>query len=251
MLGAEIIAKAPADGYSLLVANTNISINPSLYKALPYDTASAFAPVVIAIFVPNVLVVHEEVPVKSLQELIAFAKAQPGKLNYASASSGSFPHLAVEMFKMLAGVNMTHVPYKGAAPALSAILGKEVEVLSSDIPGALPHLKSGRLKAIAVTGGKRMRGFPDVPTLAESGVPGLALENVYGLYAPAGVNPAVLAVLNRSVTAAMHLPEVRDKLAIDGAEPAMPHTPAQFKAGYLAQFEQWDKFIKRSGIVLE
>ena len=246
MLGAEIIAKAPADGYSLLVANTNISINPSLYKALPYDTASAFAPVVIAIFVPNVLVVHEEVPVKSLQELIAFAKAQPGKLNYASASSGSFPHLAVEMFKMLAGVNMTHVPYKGAAPALSAILGKEVEVLSSDIPGALPHLKSGRLKALAVTSVTRATSLPDVLTMAEAGLKEYEAVGWQGIMAPAGTPRSIIEKLNRQVVAALAIPDLQDKLKAQGVE-IVGNTPEEFSRFLRSDTARWAKTVAASG----
>src|SRR5512140_594715 len=195
ILGADIVAKAPADGHTLLFANTSIASNPSLYKTLPYDTARAFVPVVHLVNVPNLLLVAEDVKARNVAELIALAKAQPGALNYASAGNGTFPHLAIELFKLEAGVSITHVPYKGAAPALAALLAKEVQVLSNDLLNAVPYVKAGKVRALAITGQVRSPVMPDVPTMAEAGLKNYVAVGWQGIMTTAGTPSATIARL--------------------------------------------------------
>lgn len=183
----------------MLFANTNIAINPSLYKTLPYDTAAVFAPVIHLVSVPNLLLVAENVPVNDLAGLIALAKEKPDSLNYASAGSGTFPHLAIELFKAQAGVKMTHVPYKGAAPALNALLGGEVQVLSNDLLNAVQHVKTGKVKALAITSAERSTVMPDVPTVSEAGVKGYAAVGWQGVMVRSGTPAAVIARLNAEI----------------------------------------------------
>ncbi|MEI7537640.1 MAG: tripartite tricarboxylate transporter substrate binding protein, partial [Comamonadaceae bacterium] len=227
ILGADTVAKAPADGHTLLFANTNIAINPSLYKTLPYDTAAAFAPVILMVKVPNLLLVAEDVKVANLAELIALAKRQPGALNYSSAGNGTFPHLAVELFKLRAGISMTHIPYKGAAPALSALLGKDVQVLSNDLVTAVPYVKAGKVRALAITGATRSPVMPDVPTMAEAGLKDYAAVGWQGIMVPAGTPATTIARLNSEIGKALADPALRSNLAGQGLE-VVGGTPQEF-----------------------
>jgi tripartite-type tricarboxylate transporter receptor subunit TctC len=246
ILGADFVAKAPADGHTLLFANTNIAINPSLYKSLPYDTATAFAPVILMVNVPNLLLVAENVKANSVAELIALAKADPHALNYASAGNGTFPHLAIELFKLEAGVSITHVPYKGAAPALNALLAKDVQVLSNDLLTAVPHVKAGKVRALAITGRTRSPVMPDVPTMAEAGLPNYAAVGWQGIMVPAGTPPATIARLNTEINKVLADPELRSNLTSQGLE-VVGGTPQQFGDFVRRDTERWRLAVEASG----
>jgi tripartite-type tricarboxylate transporter receptor subunit TctC len=214
--GASAVATAPADGHTLLFANTNIAINPSLYKKLPYDTAKAFAPVVLLVQVPNLILVSPDLKVNSVQELIALAKSKPGGLNYASAGNGTFPHLAIEMFKQLSGTSITHIPYKGAAPALNALLAGEVQVLSNDLVTATQHVKTGRLKALAITSATRSPILPEIPTVAEAGLPDYVAVGWQGIMVPAETPAPIIERLNSEINKALADNEMRTTLTNQG-----------------------------------
>ncbi len=246
ILGADIVAKAPADGHTLLFANTNIAINPSLYKSLPYDTASAFAPVVLMVKVPNLLLVADNVKATNVAELIALAKADPHALNYASAGNGTFPHLAVELFKLEAGVSITHIPYKGAAPALNALLAKDVQVLSNDLLTAVPHVKAGKVRALAITGSTRSPVMPDVPTMAEAGLKDYSAVGWQGIMTTAGTPAATIARLNTEINKVLADPELRGQLTSQGLE-VVGGTAQQFGEFVRADTERWRAAVEASG----
>lgn len=246
ILGADIVAKSPADGHTLLFANTNIAINPSLYKTLPYDTAATFAPVVLMVTVPNLLLVADDVKAATLGELIALAKNQPGALNYASAGNGTFPHLAVELFKLRAGITMTHIPYKGAAPALNALLAKEVQVLSNDLVTAVPHVKAGKLRALAITGGTRSPVMPDVPTMVEAGLKDYIAVGWQGIMVPAGTPTATIARLNAEINKALTDPALRSNLTGQGLE-VVGGSVQEFANFVRRDTERWRAAVEASG----
>jgi tripartite-type tricarboxylate transporter receptor subunit TctC len=246
IVGAETVVKAPADGYTLLFANTNIAINPSLYKSLPYDTAKALAPVVHLVNVPNLLLVPESVPAASVAELIKLAKASPGKLNYASAGNGTFPHLAVELFNLHAGIKLTHIPYKGAAPALNALLAKEVEVLSNDLVTAVPHVKSGRIRALAITGTTRSSLLPEVPTMAEAGLKDYVAVGWQGVMVPAATPPAVIARLNAEINKILADAALRETLKGRGLD-VIGGSVEQFADFIRRDTERWRQAVSASG----
>ncbi|MBS0338502.1 MAG: tripartite tricarboxylate transporter substrate binding protein [Proteobacteria bacterium] len=250
ILGADIVAKSTPDGYTLLYANTNISINPALHKSLPYDSAKAFAPVVNMVSIPNLILVAENVPANSIADLVKLAKASPGKLNYASASNGTFPHLAIELFKLQAGIDIVHIPYKGAAAALNALVAKEVQVLSNDLLTALPHVKSGRIKALAITGTTRSPAAPDVPTMAEAGLKDYAAVGWQGVMAPAGTPAPVIARLNAEITKVLADPALREKFATQGLE-VVTGTPQQFGEFVRKDTERWREAVAASGAKLD
>jgi len=244
--GASAVAGAPADGHTLLFANTNIAINPSLYKKLPYDTAKAFAPVILMVQVPNVLLVSSQLPVNNVQELVALAKSKPGTLNYASAGNGTFPHLAVEMFKLHSGAPLTHIPYKGAAPALNALLSGEVQVLSNDLVTAAQHVKTGKLKALAITSATRSPTLPDVPTMAEAGLRDYVAVGWQGIMVPAGTPAAAIERLNTEINKALADPELRTTLSNQGLI-VVGGSVQQF-ADFLRQdTSRWAATVKASG----
>ena len=249
-IGTELVARAPADGYTLLFAYTGHVINPALFKKLPFDPLRDFAAVGMIGYNNSALVVNAALPVHTVKELIALARARPGKLT-AGAIPGGSQHLATEMLKSQSGVDFLYVPYKGNGMAIVDLISGRLQVLVAAGVGVAPHIRAGKLRAIAVTGPARMPAVPEVPTLAESGMPGLILDNMYGLYAPAGVVPAVLAALNREVSLVMNTPDMRDKLAADGAEPALAHTVAAFRHTVNQQITQWDGFIRTSGVKLD
>ena len=244
--GASAVATAAADGYTLLFANTNIAINPSLYKKLPYDTAATFAPVVLMVQVPNLLLVPADLGVANVQELIALAKSKPGRLNYASAGNGTFPHLAVEMFKHLSGTSITHVPYKGAAPALNALLAGEVQVLSNDLVTATQHVKAGKLKALAITSATRSSALPEVPTMAEAGLRDYVAVGWQGIMVPAGTPAAVVDRLNTEINKALADPELRATLTSQGLQVA-GGSVQQFADFVRQDTARWATTVKASG----
>ncbi len=246
-IGSELAAKSPADGYTLLVGNmTPIAANPSLYSKLGYDPLRDFAGVTLVAAGPNVLVVNPALPVKSVQELVAYAKANPGKLNFGSGGAGSPAHLAGEMFKSLTGVAMTHVPYKGTVLSVNDLIAGQVQVVFSDAPPAVPHVKSGRLRALAVTGARRTLLLPDLPTVAEAGVPGFALDNWWGILVPAGTAKTIIGRINTEIVKAMQTADVKERFASLGVE-AVSSTPAAFDDYIKSESAKLAKVIKASG----
>jgi tripartite-type tricarboxylate transporter receptor subunit TctC len=244
MIGADLVAKAVPDGYTLL-ANASIHvINPSLYANPPYDAIKDFAPVSQIAEVPLVLVVNPALGVKTVQELIAKAKASP--LNFASSGNGSAPHLAGEGFNIATGTKMQHIPYKGSGPAITDLIGGQVNLMFDSLPSSMPHIKSGRIIAIAVTTKKRSSALPNVPTVAESGVPGFDVSTWYGVWAPAATPPAIVRRVSSDVAAAVRTPEVRARLAELGAEP-VGSTPEEFAAYNRTEAAKWAKIVKDSG----
>src|SRR3954467_6516821 len=216
VLGTDAVAKAKPDGYTIGIASAGaLAISPSMQK-VPYDTVKDFAPVTLVATVPEMLVVASNVPVKNMSELVALAKAQPGKLNFASTGPGSLPHLAGELLKLTAKIDTVHVPYRGAAPAITDLLSQQVQMTFLDLPAILPHIKSGALKPIALGTTKRAPTAPDVPTTVEVGMPELMIENWYGMIAPGGPPPAIIAALNRITTTALADPGVKERLADQG-----------------------------------
>ena len=244
MIGADQVAKAAPDGYTLL-ANASIHvINPSLYASPPYDAIKDFAPVSQIAEVPLVLVVNPALGVKTVQELIAKAKAGP--LNFASSGNGSAPHLAGEGFNIATGTKMQHIPYKGSGPAITDLIGGQVNLMFDSLPSSMPHIKSGRIVAIAVTTKKRSSALPNVPTVAESGVPGFDVSTWYGVWAPAATPPAIVRRVSSDIAAVVRMPEVRARLAELGAEP-VGSTPEEFAAYNRSELGKWAKIVKDSG----
>jgi tripartite-type tricarboxylate transporter receptor subunit TctC len=246
-IGAELVAKAPADGYTLLMGTVGThAINPGLYAKMPYDHVKDFAPVILVAGVPNVLVVNPALPVNSVQELIAYGRANPGKLNFASSGSGTSIHLSAELFKTMTGVQMAHVPYKGSAPALQDLVGGQVQLMFDNLPSSLALIKGGKLRALAVTSAQRSSALPDVPTVAEAGVPGFEASSWFGLLAPAGTPPEVIAKLNGEVARWLATPEAKEKLAAQGAI-AAGQSPEDFARHIAAETAKWQKVVKESG----
>ena len=246
-IGTELVAKSAPDGYTLEMGTVGThAINASLYSKLPYDHVKDFAPVVLVAGVPNVLVVNPALPVSSVAELIAYAKANPGKLNFASSGNGTSIHLSGELFRTMAGVEITHVPYKGSAPALQDLIAGQVQLMFDNLPPSLPQIKAGRLKALAVTSAKRAPALPDVPTMAEAGLPGFEASSWFGILAPAGTPPAVVAKLNAEVAKWLASPEAQEKLLAQGANPA-GGTPEDFAKHIAAETAKWAKVVKDSG----
>jgi tripartite-type tricarboxylate transporter receptor subunit TctC len=246
-IGSELVAKAPNDGYTLLMGTVGThAINASLYAKMPYDHVKDFVPVVLVAGVPNVLVVHPSVPANTVQELIAYGKANPGKLNFASSGSGTSIHLAGELFKVSTGLQMQHVPYKGSAPALTDLMGGQVQLMFDNLPSALPHIKAGKLRALAVTSAARAPALPDVPTVAESGLPGFEATSWFGILAPAGTPPEVVAKLNGELARWIATPEAKEKMLAQGAN-AAGGTPEDFANHIAAETAKWAKVVKASG----
>jgi tripartite-type tricarboxylate transporter receptor subunit TctC len=246
-IGAELVAKSAPDGYTLLMCTVSThAINPNLYAKLPYDHVADFAPVILVASVPNVLEVTPSLPVNSVADLIKLAKEKPGQINFASSGSGTSIHLSGELFKTMAGVDMTHVPYKGSAPALTDLIGGQVQVMFDNLPSSLPQIKAGKLRAIAVTSAQRAPALPNVPTIAESGLPGFEATSWFGVVAPAGTPPAIVARLNADLNQWLQTPEAREKLLAQGAA-AAGGSPEQFAAYIRAETEKWAKVVKASG----
>ena len=251
-IGSDMVAKAAPDGYTLLMGTVGThAINPSLYEKMPYDHVKDFAPVILVAGVPNVLEVNPSLPVKSVQELIAYAKANPNKLNFASSGSGTSIHLSGELFKAMTGVSMQHVPYKGSAPALADLTGGQVDLMFDNLPSSLALIKAGKLRPLAVTSAQRSSALPDVPTIAESGVPGFEASSWFGLLAPAGTPKDVVAKINGEVAKWLATPEAKEKLASQGAIAATALTPEDFARHIAAETVKWQKVVKESGAKVE
>jgi tripartite-type tricarboxylate transporter receptor subunit TctC len=247
VLGTDAVAKAASDGYTIgIVSASSLVINPTMEK-VPYDVARDFAPVTLVTTVPEMLVVASNVAARDMGELVALARGQPGKLNFASAGVGGLPHLAGELFKLTARIDIVHVPYRGAAPAINDLLGQQVQMAFLDLPVILPHIKSGMLRPIALGAPKRAPTSPEVPTTAEVGMPDLLIENWYGMIAPAGTPANIVNLLNRVTNEAMSDPQVAQKLADQGLTVA-GDTPEHFRDYIGAETKKWAKVIKDAGI---
>jgi tripartite-type tricarboxylate transporter receptor subunit TctC len=246
-VGTDLAAKAPADGYNVLFTLSSHTINPKLYDKLPFDVERDFVPISLAAAIPQILVANPSVPVNNVKELIAFAKANPGKLNYASAGTGSPGHMAGELFKIKTGVDIVHIPYKGGGPAVVDTIGGQVQLLFVSMPAAWQHVKAGKLKAIAVTSAKRSIAAPEVPTIAESGVPDYVVESWFGALAPAKTPPAAVARLNAAFAKVLENPQVKERLLAQGAE-AAPSTQAEFDRVIKDELSKWDLVIKTAKI---
>ena len=247
VLGTDAVAKSAPDGYTIAISSAGaLAISPSM-ENVAYDTLTDLAPVTLVATVPEMLVVATNVPAKDMSELIALAKAEPGKLNFASSGPGSLPHLAGELFKLTAKIDIVHVPYRGAAPAVNDLLGQQVQMTFLDLPVLLPQIKAGALRPIAVGSPERAPTAPEVPTTAELGFPGLRIENWYGLVAPKGTPATVVAALNRITREAMADPAVKDRLASQGAT-LVGDTPEHFRDFIAAEIATWAKVIKESGV---
>ena len=251
-IGADLVAKSPADGYTLLMgAVATHAINPTLYGKVPYDPVKDFAPVALVAQVPNILVVNPALPVKSVKELIELARARPGYLNFGSGSTGSTGHLAGELFKTMAGVQMVHIPYKGGAPAMADLLAGQVQLMFDNLANALPNVRAGRLRALAVTTLARSPAMPDLPTIAESGLPEFDLTTGFGLMVPAGTPADIVAKLNAETVRALNAKDMRERLEKMGAEPPANNTPEHFAAFIRAEAAKYAKVIKDSGAKVE
>ena len=250
-IGASIAAKAQPDGYTFLFGSISThAVNPAMYKKLPYDHIKDFAPVSLIGKVPNVLVVHPSLPVKSVSDFINYAKANPGKINYGSAGIGSPPHLSMELLKSMAGINIVHVPYKGAGPALAELLGGQTQVMCTSLAGQLPHIKAGRVRALAVTTAKRNPQVPDVPTMIEAGVPGYEVTIWYAVFFPAGAPKAVIARLNSELVKILNGSDMKERMAQIGVDPA-PSTPEELAAFVKAETIKYIKVAQDAGVKLE
>ena len=249
-IGTDIVAKSSPDGYTLLMGSAGpLAINASLFARMPFDPKD-LAPVTLAASTPNVLVVHPSLPAATVRELIALAKARPGEINFASSGHGTPAHLAGELFNSMAGVKLIHVPYKGAAPALADLLGGQVQLMFSTMPPALPHVKDGKLRALAVTSLKRSPAAPDLPTVDEIALPGFEANTWHGVVVPAGTPGAIVARLNREIVAILHLPDVVERLSGQGAE-ALGSTPEEFAAYIKSESVKWAKVVRDSGAKAE
>ncbi|MFG5776651.1 Bug family tripartite tricarboxylate transporter substrate binding protein [Comamonas sp. J-3] len=250
-IGADYVAKQPADGYTIMITSIGMATNKALYAKLSYDPVKDFAPISLLAVVPNVLVVNAEKSAdKSVKDVIAHAKKQPGKLTYASAGNGTSIHLAGEVFASMAGVDILHVPYKGSGPAITDMLGGQVDLMFDSITSARPHIQSGKLRALGLTTAKRSSALPDVPTIAEAGVPGYEVSPWFATFAPAGTPPEVVARLNKVLNGLMKDPETLKKLESVGAEP-IGSTPQELATHLNKELDRWGKLIKERNIRLD
>ena len=247
VIGTEVVAKATPDGHTLLVVASSITLNPIMHKNLSWDPIRDFAPITQLSSFPNVLVVHPAVPVKTVKDLIALAKAKPGTLNYGSAGTATGTHLSAELFKHMTGTDMVHVPYKGGGAAMPALMGGQVQLMFATTVSALPHVRAGKLRAIAVTSAKRSPSAPDVPTIAESGVPGYDHTPWNGFLAPAKTPRAIVARLNEETARILHTPDTKAIFMNEGAEP-VGNKPEEFGAIIKSEIAKWGKVIQAAGI---
>jgi tripartite-type tricarboxylate transporter receptor subunit TctC len=246
-IGADLAARSAPDGYTLFVTNIAFAVNPSFTDKMPFDPQKDFSGVSQIATLANCLVVHPAVPAKSVTELLDLARKRPGQLNYGSAGNGSSTHLAAELFKGLAAVDIVHVPYRGAADAVVAIVGGQVQSMFASLPSVLPHVRANRLRALGVTGSTRSRAAPELPTVAEAGLPGFEMSSWIGIMTRSGTPPQIIAVLNRAVGEALRSPEVADGYAREGGE-AVGSTPEQFESYVHAEIVKWGKIVKQAGI---
>ena len=249
-IAAALVAKSASDGYTMLLVSSSYAINPSLYSNLPFDPQKDLVPVTLLAEAPFLLVVHPSLPVKSVRDLIALAKARPGTLNYGSGGNGSSGHLAGALFESLAGLKLVHVPYKGAGPALVDAVAGQIHFMFGSVLSSTPHVRTQRLRALAVTSPKRSSALPQVPTVAEAGVPGYATTTWYGVLAPAGTRPAVIERISSAARKAVSSPELRERMLSDGAEPE-GSSPAEFQKHLAAEMAKWRKVVKAAGVTAE
>ena len=246
-IAADLVAKSAPDGHTLMLDATNHAVNPSLLAKLPFDPDKAFAPVTLLALFPNVVLVHPANPVSSIRELIAKIKAEPGKIAFASSGNGSAQHLAAELFRQRAGLDMVHVPYKGGGPALIDVMGGQVPLYFGNMASALPHVKNGKLKALAITGSKRSPAAPDLPTVAESGMPGYQVYEWNAIFAPAGTPPGIVNRLQSEIAKVVRIPEVRDRMLALGGE-IVASSPADLGAWVREQTASWGAVVRASNI---
>lgn len=246
-LGSDMVAKAPPDGYTIgLGNNATHATNASLYAKMPYDTVADFSPITLVASVTNVVTIHPSVPARTLQDLIALAKAQPGVLDYASTGSGSAAHLTGEMFKRMADVDMVHIPYRGSAPAVTDLLSGQVKLMFATLPTVLPHIQAGRLRALATTGAQRSSFLPDIPTVSEAGLSGFESDAWFGILAPVGTPRPIIDQLNRAIITGLQAPEVRQRLAEQGFD-VVTSTPKAFARHIEREMTKWAKIVQESG----
>jgi tripartite-type tricarboxylate transporter receptor subunit TctC len=247
-IGAEIVAKSPPDGYTLVMGSIGThAVNVSLFSKLPYDPVRDFTPVALVMEADGLLVLHPSVPVRSVKELIALAKTRPGQIAYASAGNGTASHLAGELFKLTAKIDLVHIPYKGNVPAITDLVGGQTSLLFATMPTVMPMVQAGRLKALAVTGAVRSPAAPELPTIAETGLPGFEVTNWIGLFAPAGTPREIVSRLNAEANRTMQQPEIRTRLTNEGAK-FTARTPEEFGAFVKAEIAKWAKVVKSAGI---
>lgn len=246
-VGSEIVAKAPSDGYTIGTLLTPHVVNPFVLKNLPYNTERDFTPVSLMVIVPGVMTMYPALGVNNLKEVIALAKAKPGQLNYGSPGQLTSGHLSMELLNLQAGINITHIPYKGGAPAIIDLIGGRIQFMISGPPGVLPHIKAGRLKPIATTAAKRSPGLPDVPTFAESGMPGFDTYEWYGVFAPGRMPKPVLTKLSAEIARIIQLPEMSEKLAVQGAIP-VGNSADEFARFVKREMDQWGKVAQKIGL---
>jgi tripartite-type tricarboxylate transporter receptor subunit TctC len=250
-IGADAVAKSPPDGYTLLMAqSTSVAIAPHMYRKLGYDTLKDFTPVTLVAIAPNILVVHPSVKANTVKELIALAKAKPDALNFGSAGNGAPSHLAGVMFRNMAGVEMTHIAYKGSGPAVNALLAGEVQVMFAPIVAVLQQIKAGRLKAIALTSATPSAAMPDLPTIAQTGLPGYDISSWFGIFAPANTPQPIIDRLYKETSKIVNTPEMKKRFIDEGAE-AVGNTPAKFAAFFKSEYTRFEKVVKDSGAVIE
>ncbi len=249
-IGTNLAAKSPPDGHTLLIVSFAFAVNPALYASLPYDTGKDFTPVVLAATTPNLLVVNPALPVKSVKELVAFAKSHPGKLNYASAGNGSSNHLSMELFKSLTGVDAVHIPYKGSAPAVTDLIGGQVDLMFDNVPNVIQQVRAAKLRALAVSSMQRSASLPDLPTVSESGVPGFDVSVWFGVVAPAGTSAPVMAKLNAEINRILGIPEVAQLFRAQGVDPHGGGSE-EFAAFLRSQTAKWANVVKDSGAKAE
>jgi tripartite-type tricarboxylate transporter receptor subunit TctC len=249
-IGSELAARAPADGYTIMMTTIPLVVNPSLFSKVPYDVVRDFAPISLIAAAPFVLAVHPSLPAKSVKELVALARARPGQLNYASAGSGTNLHIAAELFKNLSGTNIVHVPYKGGGPALSALLGGEAQLSFLGVVAVVPHVKSGKMRALALTAAKRSAVLPDLPTIAESGVAGYEFASWYGVLAPAGTPAPRITKLHDILVRSLRSPDLAGRMATEGAD-IIAGSPQQFAAYLKTELTKWARVVKDSGLRVE
>ena len=252
ILSLDLVQQANPDGYTILVAANSLLSTTVILKKVKYDVQKAYAPIVQMTVQPYLLAVQTSLPVTTVKDLIAYAKANPDKLNYGSSGTGSAAHLGMELFKDMSGAEgIVHIPFKGSGQALTALVGGQIQVALTGIVSGMPQARNGKLKALATTGAKRLQAQPDLPTVAEGGLPGYELSNTYGLLAPAGTAPAILLAFNREVSQIVNSDELRAKLAADGSEPSPPNTPDQYRESLAKEIAKWERLVKTTGIKME
>ena len=249
IIGADLAAKAKPDGYTLVVVIATQAINPALYPKLPYNSETDFTPVTLMARYPFILTTHPSVPAKTTREFIALAKKRPGEMSYASSGNGSGPHLGFELFKSMAGINVVHVPYKGAGPANVELISGQVQAFFNNYLAAKPHIQSGRVRVLGVTSAQRSQAMPEVPTLAESGLPGFDVTGWYGVLLPAGAPAAIVAKIQTDIVSVLQVPDIRARLSSEGAEP-VGSTAAEFAKFLQAETRKWETVVKAAGIKL-